>query len=166
MSEAQTDSSKFDPLDPFRVMRDAYLDAMAKAMVEAVNTEAYAQASGAVLENSLAMSAPFREATEKSMLQVLGQLSLPSRQDIIALAERFTNLEMRLDEMDAKLDRIEAQTHAVEHLTKTATAKPAQATSGKPNLRKVATRTPVKRSKAVKQAQPPKQTARKRRGAR
>ena len=58
-------------------MRDAYLDAMAKAMVEAVNTEGYAQATGAMLDNTLTISAPFREAMEKSMLQVLEQLSLP-----------------------------------------------------------------------------------------
>src|SRR6202051_4328037 len=113
MSEDKAGSSKpFDPLESFRGMRDAYLDAMAKAMVEAVNTEGYAQATGAMLENSLTISAPFREAMEKSMLQVLQQLSMPSRQDFAALADRFTNLEMRLDDMDAELDRIEKQTHA------------------------------------------------------
>ena len=69
--------SQIDPLETFRGMRDAYLDAMAKAMVDAVNTEGYAKATGAMLNNSLTMTAPFREATEKSMLQVLQQLSLP-----------------------------------------------------------------------------------------
>ena len=65
MSEGQTGSSKpYDPLEPFRGMRDAYLDAVAKTMVEAVNSEAYAQATGAMLDNSLTMSAPFREAIE------------------------------------------------------------------------------------------------------
>ena len=83
MSEAQPGNSKpFDPLEPFRGMRDAYLDAMAKTMVETVNSEAYAQASGAILDSSLTISAPFREALEKSMLKVLEQLSLPSRQDL------------------------------------------------------------------------------------
>jgi polyhydroxyalkanoate synthesis regulator phasin len=106
MSEEPGNSKPYDPLEPFRGMRDAYLDAMAKTMVEAVNTDAYAQASGAMLDSTLTMSAPFREAIEKSMLQVLQQLSLPSRQDIIALAERFTNLEMRLDDMDASLDSV------------------------------------------------------------
>ena len=113
MSEDPTGSSKpFDPFEQFRSMRDAYLDSMAKLMVDAVNTEGYAQATGAMLENSLTISAPFREAMEKSMLQVLQQLSMPSRQDFTALADRFTNLEMRLDDMDGKLDRIEKQTHA------------------------------------------------------
>ena len=40
------------------------------------------------------------------MLMALEQFSLPSRQQVTALAERFTNVEMRLDDLDAKLDRI------------------------------------------------------------
>jgi len=32
---------------------------------------------------------------------------MPSRVDFIGLAERLTNVEMRLDDLDAKLDRIE-----------------------------------------------------------
>jgi len=98
-------------------MRDAYMDAVSKAMVEAVNTEGYARATGAMLDNTLAVSAPLREAMEKSMLQVLERLSLPSSQDFATLADRFTNLEMRLDDMDAKLDRIEKQTHAASPAT-------------------------------------------------
>lgn len=111
MSEGQTTNSSkpYDPMEPFRGMRDAYLEAMAKTMTDAVNSDAYAQASGAMLDNTLSMSAPFREALEKTMLQVLQQLSLPSRQDIIGLAERFTNLEMRLDDMDASLDGLEGK---------------------------------------------------------
>ena len=103
--------------------------AMAKAMVEAVNTEGYAQATGAMLENSLTISAPFRDAMEKSMLQVLQQLSMPSRQDFAALADRFTNMEMRLDDMDAKLDRIEKQTHALKPVAKDEPAKPSDSKS-------------------------------------
>lgn len=83
-----------------------YLDAMAKAMIEAVNSESYAKATGAMLDCYLTASAPFRETMEKNMLQALQQLSLPSRQEVAQLAERFTNVEKRLDDMDAKLDRL------------------------------------------------------------
>ncbi len=102
-SHAQTN----DPFEPFRAIRDKYLDAMAKTMVDAVNTESYAQATGAMLEGYLTAAAPVREAMDKSMTQALQQMSLPSRQEVAALAERFTNVEMRLDDMDATLDRIE-----------------------------------------------------------
>lgn len=100
------DAKSFDPMDPWRGMRDAYLDVWAKTMVEAVNSEAYAQASGAILDSYLTASSPFREAVEKTMLKVLEQMSMPSRADFLSLAERMTNVEMRLDDMDAKLDHI------------------------------------------------------------
>ena len=94
----------FDPLEAWRSMRDATLDAWSKAMIEAVNTEAYASATGAMLDASLSASAPFREALEKSMVQTLQMLNLPTRADFESLAERMTNLEMRLDDIDATLD--------------------------------------------------------------
>jgi hypothetical protein len=107
MGEGKNENAKsLDPFEPFREMRDAYLDSMAKVMVETVNTEGYAQANGAMLDSYLTASAPFREAIEKWMVLTLQQLSLPSRQEVAALAERFTNMEMRLDDLDAKLDRI------------------------------------------------------------
>lgn len=106
MEEAKQEPKSFDPFEPFRGMRDAYLDALSKTMIDAVNTESYAQASGAMLDYCLTAYAPFREALEKSMLDALRQLSLPSRQEVNDLAERFTSLELRLDDMDAKLDHI------------------------------------------------------------
>lgn len=99
-------AKQFDPFESLRGIRDAYLDSMSKTMVEAVNSESYAQATGAMLDYFLSASAPFREALEKSMAQTLQQLSLPSRQDVASLAERFTNVEMRLDDLDSKIDRI------------------------------------------------------------
>jgi len=95
-----------DPMAAFREVRDNYLDVWAKTMVETVNTEAYAKASGTVLDTYLTASSPFREALDKAMLQALQQLSLPSRNDFISLAERLTNVEMKLDDIDAKLDEI------------------------------------------------------------
>ena len=107
MPEVKNENTKpFDPFESLRGLRDSYLDAMSKTMVEAVNTESYAQATGAMLDYCLSASAPFRDALEKSMAQALQQLSLPSRQEVAALAERFTNVEMRLDDLDAKLDRV------------------------------------------------------------
>ncbi len=105
--EQPTNGKERDPVSAFREMRDSYLDTLAKAMIDAVNTDAYAKATGAMLETYLAASSPFKDALEKAMLQTLQHLSMPSRADFISLAERATNIEMRLDDMDAKLDRIE-----------------------------------------------------------
>jgi hypothetical protein len=107
MSEKQAANGKeFDPTETFREMRDSYMEAWAKGMVDTVNSDAYAKASGAMLNTYLSTSSPFREAVEKVMLQALQQFSMPSRADLISLAERTINIELRLDDMDAKLDRI------------------------------------------------------------
>ena len=105
--EPTNDGKRFDPMEPWRGVRDVYLDAWAKTMVEMVNSEAYAQANGAMLDTYLSVSTPFREAIEKAMLKTLEQLAMPSRADIVSIAERMTNIEMRLDDMDAKLDNIQ-----------------------------------------------------------
>ncbi|HWE85997.1 MAG TPA: hypothetical protein VG267_13710 [Terracidiphilus sp.] len=102
----EKEATPVDPFEAFRKMRDTYLEGMSKVMIDAVNTEEYAQTTGALLNNYLTLSAPFREALDRAMLMALEQFSLPSRQQVTALAERFTNLEMRLDDLDAKLDRI------------------------------------------------------------
>jgi hypothetical protein len=38
------------------------------------------------------------------MEQYLQQMNLPTRDQVVNLAERLTNVEMRLDDLDAKLD--------------------------------------------------------------
>jgi hypothetical protein len=111
MSDQQPFANPFDP-GSWRDARDIYLDAWAKAMVETVNSDQYAKATGAILDSYLTASSPFREVLEKSMLRVLEQLSMPSRPDFIALAERVTHVEMLLDDMDAKLDRLLKQKSA------------------------------------------------------
>ncbi len=103
---ADEEQKPVDPFEAFRGMRDNYLDAMSKMMVNAVNSEEYAQATGAMLNSSLTASAPLREALDKAMAATLQQSSMPSRQEVASLAGRFTNVEMRLDDMEAKLDHI------------------------------------------------------------
>lgn len=106
MAAENENTKPADPFDALRGMRDSYIDAMSKVMMKAVNSEEYAQATGVMLNSALVASAPFREALDKAMAAALQQSSMPSRQEVAALAGRFTNVEMRLDDMEAKLDRI------------------------------------------------------------
>ena len=107
MVEVKEEKDKvYDPFAPLREMRDAYLESMSKTMAQTVNSEGYAKASGAMLDYYLTASAQFREEIEKMTAQALQSLSLPTRQDVASLAERFTNVELRLDDLDAKLDRV------------------------------------------------------------
>ncbi len=108
MSEAEAGANKQpDPTEQFREMRDAYLAIWSKSLIETVNSEGYAKASGAALNGLLAVAAPLKEPTEQMMLKTLQQLNMPTSADFAVLAGRFTNVELLLDNLDAKLDRIE-----------------------------------------------------------
>lgn len=107
MNEQSGQSNPFDPLNAWRGMRDTYMDVWSKAMINAVNTEDYAKAVGTMLDSYLTVSAPFRDAIGRAMTQVLTQLNMPTRTDVTSLAERLTNIEMRLDDLDAKLDALQ-----------------------------------------------------------
>jgi hypothetical protein len=96
----------FDPTGMLKNLRDANLDAWSKMMIELINSDAYARATGTMLDTWLSNSAPFREALQSALTQVLTKLNLPTRADMTGLAERLTNIELRLDDLDAKLDEI------------------------------------------------------------
>ena len=101
------DKQTFDPFDPtgmLKQMRDSNMETWSKVMTEFVNTEAYAESTGAMLDAWLTTSGPFRKAMESSMGQAMAQMNMPTRDDITHLAERLTNIEMRLDDLDARLD--------------------------------------------------------------
>jgi len=103
----QENNGNFNPFDPtgmLKTIRDSNLEAWSKMMIELVNTDAYARVTGEMLDAWLSNSAPFRKAIEAAMTRALGDLHMPSRADVIRLAERLTNIEMRLDDIEAKLD--------------------------------------------------------------
>ena len=105
MSKDNLDNNNpFDPTGMFKDFRDSSMSAWAKMMVDLVNTDAYAEATGSMLDAWLTSSGPFRQVMENSMTQTLANLNLPTRDDVTRLAERLTNIEMRLDDLDAKLD--------------------------------------------------------------
>jgi len=100
-------NSPFDPFDPtgmLKSMRDSSMDTWSKMMIELVNSDAYSQATGTMLDAWLSTSKPFRKLLEAVMTQVLTNFNMPTRSDVISLAERLVNIEMRLDDLDARLD--------------------------------------------------------------
>jgi hypothetical protein len=104
MSEKNEAFNPFDPTGMFKNMRDTGMDAWSKLLIQLVNTDAYAQATGTMLDAWLSSSAPFRKMLETTMTQVLINFNMPTRSDVTNLAERLTNIEMRLDDLEAKLD--------------------------------------------------------------
>ncbi len=114
MTNNQNEGFDFtDPVGTWRTFRDANLDAWAKGMATMVNTETFSKALGIQLDTMLAASAPMQKAMNQYMEAYLKQANLPSRSEVVSLAQRMTNIEMRLDDMDARLDEILAALRAL-----------------------------------------------------
>lgn len=84
--------------------QQASLNAWAKTMSETITGEDFARAVGQSLDSYLDATAPLREQVEKVVEQYLQQMKLPTRDEVVTLAERLTRLEMRIDDLDAKMD--------------------------------------------------------------
>jgi hypothetical protein len=116
-----------NPLDPFdtlntmrdasqkswQTMRDASLESWSKLMIDLISSEAYSQATSQWLDTYLTVSQPFQRILDTTMTQVLTRLNMPMRSDVTSLAERLTNVEMGLDDLDAKLDDIHRAVQAL-----------------------------------------------------
>src|SRR5215469_16619875 len=113
MSDQLETTNPLDPLDTWNAMRsaslkawtavcDANLEAWSKMMIDLVNSEAYSQATSQWLDTYLTMSQPFQRMLMATMTQVLSRLNMPLRSEMTSLAERLTNVELRLDNLDAK----------------------------------------------------------------
>jgi len=107
MKQRTEETNAFDPFAMWRNMRDASLDAWSKAMTTAANTEAYARMTGLWLDTYLNATIPMQRMTQTVMTQMLEQMNMPTRADVTNLAERLTNIEMKLDDLDARLDALE-----------------------------------------------------------
>jgi hypothetical protein len=103
MNQGPDTPNPFDPFGTARTFRDAGIDAWSKALQQFVNTEAYSQATGAALDSYLTASAPFRTVIAQVMTQVLETYNMPTRADVISISERLTNIETRLDDLDAQI---------------------------------------------------------------
>ena len=114
MSNQPDVTNPLDPLGTWRAARDMSLESWSRIMIDLVNSEAYSQATSQWLDTYLTFSQPFKRIIETTMTQVLAGLNMPTRTDLTTLAGRFTNVEVRLDDLDAKLDDVE---RAVQPLT-------------------------------------------------
>ncbi len=113
MSQAPTNGTNLmDPFGIWKAARDANLESWSKLMIDIVNSDEYARSTGFALEQILATSQPLRDNMEKSMTQALSMLNMPSRAEVISIAERLVNVEMRLDDLDAKLNTMQESLQA------------------------------------------------------
>jgi hypothetical protein len=97
------------PGDPFAQMVQFYDDwtkTWAGAASEMVSSKSFADSMAQQLESTLSTTHLMRRQMAEIMEQSLQQMSLPTRNQVVSLAERMTNIEMRLDDVEAKLDEM------------------------------------------------------------
>jgi polyhydroxyalkanoate synthesis regulator phasin len=103
--------------DPFSQMVQFYDDwtkNWSGAMSNAVSSRGFADSMSRGFadsmaeqtESSLGAMGMIRRQMGELMEQSLQQMSLPTRSDMLSLAQRMTSMEMRLDDMEAKLDEV------------------------------------------------------------
>jgi SMC interacting uncharacterized protein involved in chromosome segregation len=95
--------------DPFSQMVQLYDDwtqNWAGAASEMVSSKSFADSMAQQSESALSATQMMRRQVSQLMEQSLQQMNLPSRKEILNIAQRLTNVEMRLDDMEAKLDEV------------------------------------------------------------
>lgn len=95
--------------DPFARMLQFYDDwtkTWAGAASEMVSSKPFADSMAQQLEATLSTTQLLRRQMGEIMEQSLQQMSLPTRKEVVQIAERLTHVEMRLDDMEAKLDEV------------------------------------------------------------
>ena len=95
--------------DPFSQMVQFYDDwtrTWASAASEMVSSKSFADSMAQQLESTLSTTQLLRRQMGEIMEQSLQQMSLPTRKQVMSLAERLTGVEMRLDDLEAKLDEV------------------------------------------------------------
>ena len=95
--------------DPFSQMVQFYDDwtkTWAGAASEMTSSKNFADSMAQQLESTLSTTQLMRRQMSEIMEQSLQQMNLPTRKQVLSIAERMTNIEMRLDDMEARLDEV------------------------------------------------------------
>lgn len=106
MSEEKSGNPEVDPLAPMMQFYDSWVKTWSGTMSETVASEQFAETMAKQMEGNLEAMAVVRRQVGETMEQYLHQMSLPTRDEVLGLAERLTKLEMAIDDVDAKVDEI------------------------------------------------------------
>jgi hypothetical protein len=89
-----------------RGARDSAMEDLAKVTLAWTSSDSYQAINAAISKPTLLAAAIFRKAADSAMADLLARLNLPSREDVLALSQRLTRLEMALDDVGAGLDQL------------------------------------------------------------
>ena len=88
-----------DPVQMWREWMDGAERQWNSVLTEFMGTEQFGQASGRMMEAFLGMQSSMNEATQR----YFSALNLPTRTDILSIAERLTGIEDRLSDIERSL---------------------------------------------------------------
>ena len=92
--------------DRVRAVRDSGMEDWAKVTLAWTSSDAFQAFNAAISKPALLTAAVVRKATEAAMADVLARLNLPSREEVLALSQRLTRIEMALDDLAAGMEQL------------------------------------------------------------
>jgi hypothetical protein len=109
MSHAEKATKDFDLLKVLGERRDKLLNALAGLTLRVTSSRPYFVITSALSRPALFATGASRKATTAATSKVLAQMNLPSREDLLALSQRLTRIEMTLDDLGAAMDAVAAK---------------------------------------------------------
>lgn len=106
MGQDKEATGRFNLFKSLRGVRDSVGGDLARVAIAVTSTSVYQRVNALVAKPGLLASALLRERREAAMSQVLAQLNLPSREDVLTLSQRLTRIEMVLDDLGAGMDQL------------------------------------------------------------
>ena len=103
---AKDEKQEGDPFSQMLQFYDDWTKTWSGAASEMVSNKSFADSMAQQVESSMSATQLMRRQMGELMEQSLQQMSLPTRKEFLSLAGRLTNIEMRLDDMEAKLDEV------------------------------------------------------------
>jgi hypothetical protein len=88
-----------------RGLRDSVMEDMAKLTLSWTSSHSYQTMNAAIAKPLLLLIGMSRKATGSAMADLLARLNMPSREDVLALSQRLTRIEMVLDDVGAGMDQ-------------------------------------------------------------
>jgi hypothetical protein len=95
-----------DLLAQWKRFLDDWIAAWSKVLEQAMGTDAFAQALGKQLETFLSAGGPGKRAAELSTEASLAALGIPSRAQVIGLAQQIVQLEEKVEGLEDRLDAV------------------------------------------------------------
>jgi hypothetical protein len=89
-----------------RGLRDSVMEDVAKLTLAWTSSNTYQAINAAIAKPLFLLLGISRKATGSAMADLLARLNMPSREDVLALSQRLTRIEMVLDDLGAGMDQV------------------------------------------------------------